>query len=268
MLKLIVLIYGFWLLAVFVMQRSILFPRGMANARYAPPPANVEIWREQRPDGVRADAWFVPAPGVVTPAPAIVLLKGNAMLAGDWLDWAEAFGASGVHVLIPEYRGYGVSEGAPSRAALVGDATALITRLMSDPRVDAKNVVVYGRSIGGAIAAEALAETPSLPRALILHTVPARVADFSWRFLAPPFLVRDRFDAESAVAKLRGRLDITVIGHDRDEIVPYSHSDRLARAAGVERVGLEGTHNGFDSPDAEFRFARLIDRVIAASGTK
>lgn len=266
-LTFLVVLYALWLITIFLLQRSILFPRALVAARYEPPPSRVEVLQTRRPDGVLAEAWLLPATprgtgGAAAPAPAIVLLHGNAMLAGDWLDWADELAASGVHVLIPEFRGYGMSEGSPAREALVGDATALIELLESDARVDRSRIVVYGRSIGGAIAAEAVASMSAPPAALILHTAPARLRDFSWRFGAPPFFVRDAFDAEAAVTALRGRTAITVIGHDRDEVVPFAHAERLARAAGVPLQTIAGTHNAFGSLAEERRFDAIVADVL------
>lgn len=266
LLRIAALVYALWLVALFVAQRTIIFPSALVNDRYVPPPEGVEVWRERRPDGVTAFAWFVPAQGDASaPAPAIVLLHGNAMLVGDWIAWAERLSRGGVHVLMPEFRGYGASEGSPTREALVGDTVAMIEALGRDPRVDRNAIVLYGRSIGGSIAAEAAAALAEPPAALVLHTAPARIAELAWRFAAPPLLVRDAFDAESAVTALRGRTDITVIGHDRDEVVPSAHAERLAGAGGVPLVTIGGTHNAFAGAEDRRRFEGVIDGVLRAT---
>jgi fermentation-respiration switch protein FrsA (DUF1100 family) len=240
----LVVIYVAWLTLIYVAQDAILFPRWMANPRYEPAPAGVECWTLDHKDGVRTEAWFVPARSASSTAhPLVVLLHGNAMLVQDWEEWADALARDGWNVLIPEFRGYGVSGGKPKRAALVDDMIEAIERAKADPRVDAKHVAIYGRSVGGAIAAEAAATLSAPPEVLVLQTTPACIADFSWRYGAPRFLVRCPFDAESAVKELKGRCSITVIGHRQDEIVPFSHAQRLAKAAGVDLIAVDGTHN-------------------------
>lgn len=262
-LQFVVTLYAVWLVAIFFMQRSILFPRSLANQRYAPPPPKVEVWSAKRPDGVTAQALFRPSLSTSAgPRPIAMLLHGNAMLAGDWLDWADDLAAEGLHVLIPEFRGYGASEGSPTRESIVGDAAALLEMARADPRVDGDAIVLYGRSIGGAIAAEVAAATATPPAALIVHTAPARISDLAWRFAAPPFLVRDNFDAESALRSLAGRMHIQVFDHDRDEVIPRGHGARLAAAAGVELVTLRGSHNMFDRGEDE---RRLESAVSAAA---
>jgi pimeloyl-ACP methyl ester carboxylesterase len=264
-ISLALMTYAAWLVILFFLQRSILFPRMMANAHYAPAPPWIDRWELSRPDGVTASGLFVRAKESER-APVIVLLHGNAMLAEDWIDWANELSKLKVHVLIPEFRGYGASQGTPSREALVGDTAAMIESLAADPRVEASAIMVYGRSIGGAIAAEAVAKLKSegrpLAAELVLHTAPARIADLSWRFAAPPFLLRDPFDALTAVTTLRGTTALTVIGHIDDEIVPASDAGRLAAAGGVNAVMLAGTHNRFGSGDADDSFHACIGEAI------
>ena len=255
MLITLVIAYLLWLTFIFFVQDALLFPRWMVNDRYQSAPAGVETWTLDHADGVRTEARFVPAQGDGA-HPLVVLLHGNAMLAQDWEPWAEQLASDGWNVLLPEFRGYGTSGGKPTRDALVQDLVEAIERARTDPRVDPVKLAIYGRSIGGAIAAEAATKLKSLPSVLILHTTPARIADFSWRYGAPPFLVRCRLDAENAVEEIVARDDakrcaLCVIGHRQDEIVPRSHPARLAKAAGVPLIEVDGTHNGYGSYEAE-----------------
>jgi len=174
-------------------------------------------------------------------------------------------------VLIPEFRGYGASGGRPAREALVADAVDALDRLTTDARVDASRLVVYGRSIGGAIAAEAVARRAALPAALILHTTPARLSEFAWRYGAPPLLVRNRFDAEAAMKALHARNDspscrVLILGHRQDEIVPASNASRLAVAAGVEAVEVDGSHNDYGSESARREAESALQHVLREVG--
>ncbi len=263
LLLLIPILYILWVIVIFGVQRMILFPRLVSNWRYASPPPQVEVWRETRPDGVSSEAWFVRAKGD-GPRPAIVLLHGNAMLVQDWLDWADELSMRGWHVLLPEFRGYGVSPGEPSRDAIVGDTIAAINTLRSREDVDTSRVVIYGRSLGANIAAEAAVGLALPPAALILHTPPARIRDFAWGFGVPPIVIRDPFDAMTASAALRGRIPITVIQHRSDEIVPADHVRRVAEQAGVDAIELEGSHNRFADSAAQRRFDEVIREVLDA----
>lgn len=260
MLLLALAAYLGYLVLIVLVQDWLLFPRAFVNGRAQGFPARFERIAIAR-DGFEVEARLLPARSGRRPAPLAVLFHGNAMLAEDWIAWADELARGGWNVLLPEFRGYASSGGSPTRAGLVADAAEFVRLAAADPRVDASRIALYGRSIGGMVAAEAavaLAEAGAAPRSLVLHTTPARIADFAWRYGAPPFLVRQRFDAEGALAALRlagPATRITVIGHTEDEIVPSSHTARLARAAGVEALEFRGSHNGI--PNAREQAAAM-----------
>jgi len=275
LLIVLAIVYAVWLAILVVMQDTMLFPRAFANTRLVDPPRDAEVWSMRHDDGITTETWFVPAHGgngETEPRPTIVLFHGNAMLVSDWADWAAALAARGFNVVLPEFRGYGRSGGVPSREALVADATRSIERAMEDPRVDPARIALYGRSIGGMVAAEAAVGLRGPPALVVLHTTPARISDLASRYLAPPFLVRHRFDAEAALRALAARRERTergvfpefvVIGHRDDEIVPRSHTRRLAAAAGVEPLEVGGTHNRAATMDDENLVDRAIDEAFA-----
>jgi alpha-beta hydrolase superfamily lysophospholipase len=267
---LLVVAYAAWACTLFFAQRSMLFPRWIANQRPVAPPASIELLRLARPDGVDSIAWLRRGVGD-GPRPTIVLLHGNAMLANHWFDWAEELSAGGTHVLIPEFRGYGDAPGSPSRAAIVGDVAAWLAALRSRPEVDPDRIVVHGRSIGAAIGVEAVradleAGGPP-PSALVLHTPPAPIRSYALRYLLPPFLVRDPFDPIEATAAVAARPDapaIFVVGHERDDIATPANVRSVAAAAGVEATMLSGDHNRLDSAAEERRLADIIEAALAA----
>lgn len=269
LLIVLAIVYAVWLAILFVMQDTMLFPRAFANARMVDPPSRVEVWTMRHPDGVTTGTWFMPARGSnaeTGPRPTIVLLHGNAMLVSDWVDWAADLASHGYNVVLPEFRGYGRSGGVPARETLVADAIRTIERAAADPRVDPARIGLYGRSIGGMIAAEAAAGLRSPPALLVVHTTPARIADLASRYLAPSVLVRHRFDAEAAIALLKASgsaTEIVVIGHRDDEIVPRSHTKRLAAAAGVTALEVSGTHNRAATVDDEGIVDRAIDDAFS-----
>lgn len=86
-------------------------------------------------DGVRLHGWWLPA---LTPRPlgTIVHFHGNAanisnhILAAYWLP------AAGYHVFMFDYRGYGQSEGSPTRRGTIADGHAALDYVLSRPEVD------------------------------------------------------------------------------------------------------------------------------------
>ncbi len=267
MLITLAIAYVLWLVLLFLLQRQLLFPRTIANAHYAPPPSFIEKETLTADDGTTIDAFVLRQRGEGQ-SPAVVLLHGNAMLANDWFEWATSLHDRGWTVVIPEFRGYGQSAGSPSRDALVADTAMWLDALGSDPAIDHGRIAVYGRSIGGAIGAEAAAKAKRPPAGLALQTTPDKLASFAWRYGAPPFLVRDPFDTSAAVATLRRTgqdCSFLVIVHANDEIVPAAHSAAITAAAAATPVVAKGTHNEYASPmdelTAEDAIARWLDGV-------
>jgi fermentation-respiration switch protein FrsA (DUF1100 family) len=70
--------------------------------------------------------------------------------------------AEGFNVLCFDYRGYGRSEGRPSREGTIRDAHAAIDHVMARDNVDPQQVVLFGQSLGGAVALVTAAERDDL----------------------------------------------------------------------------------------------------------
>jgi predicted alpha/beta-fold hydrolase len=100
-------------------------------------------------DGVRVHAFFLPNPGATR---AILFLHGNAGNASHRLPNAAALMQLGSHVLLLDYRGYGLSEGRPDEAGVYADARAGLAHLVDHVGIPERRTVVFGRSLGGAVA--------------------------------------------------------------------------------------------------------------------
>jgi fermentation-respiration switch protein FrsA (DUF1100 family) len=149
---------------------------------------------------------------------------GNGEIVDYWTEEFDDARGWGVGVMLVEYPGYGRAPGSPSEKSITESMLALYDWAAGDPRIDAKRIVPYGRSLGGG-AAVRLATSRPVP-GLILESAFTSVADFAARFMAPAFLVRDRFDSRKTLASYRGPL--LVIHGRHDTIVPFEHGRELA----------------------------------------
>jgi pimeloyl-ACP methyl ester carboxylesterase len=173
--------------------------------------------------GGEAYALFLPSPAR-GPAALILFMHGNGELADYWIDGFDQAREWGFGVLLVEYPGYGRASGSPSEKSISGATRALYDWAAQDPRVDAKRIVAWGRSLGGGAAAQLAVDRPVA--ALILESAFTSVSDFAARFMAPAFLILDRFDSRTALASYRGPL---LVMHGRlDTIVPVGHGRELA----------------------------------------
>ena len=176
-------------------------------------------------DGVRIHAFWLPAPGATR---ALLFLHGNAGNASHRLPNAAELVALGTSVLLLDYRGYGLSEGTPSEAGAYADARTGLRYLLEERGFAANRVVVFGRSLGGAVAIDLVQDRTIA--GLILESTFTSVADMARSILPPaaPF-VRGRFDSEKKIARLRAPL--LFFHGDRDEIVPHELGQRLFEVA-------------------------------------
>jgi uncharacterized protein len=238
-----------YLAVLYVAQRSMLFP--IPPDISAAPPAGAEEVRVRFDDGA-AYALLLPPdppklhrseggpPGQQGNAPLLMFMHGNGELADYWIREFDEPRAWGVAVLLVEYPGYGRAPGAPSEKSITESVRALYDWAQHDPRIDATRIVSYGRSLGGG-AAVRLAVDRTVA-ALILESAFTSVADFAARFLAPSFLIRDRFDSRKTLASYRGPL---LMIHGRlDTIVPIAHGRELvALVPGARLEELNCGHN-------------------------
>ena len=228
---------------LFVLQRHILFPRGMIPQplQSGQNKAGLEKFRLDVGFG-KVDAWLIsPAAGrTAPPFPAVIFGHGNGELIDFWPDSLNGFAQLGIALLLVEYPGYGSSAGAPSQDSITQIFVAAYDDLTSRKEIDSSRIVFFGRSLGGG-AVCALAQKRSAA-ALILMSTFTGIRPFAKRFLIPPFFVRDPFDNLSVVKNYRG--PILVIHGRHDEVIPFSHGKTLYQASHKGKmITYEAGHN-------------------------
>ena len=192
-------------------------------------------------DGVELDGWFLPADNA---RGVLLFFHGNAGNISHRLDSLRIFNRLGLSTLIFDYRGYGRSEGSISEDGTYRDAEA-VWRYLVEEDIPAGKIVVFGRSLGAAIAAHLA--TQHTPGVLILESAFTSVPDFAARafwFLPARWLTGFSYNTREY---LRSVICPVLIVHSRDDdIVPYRNGQALLRAANEPKQFLEirGGHNG------------------------
>lgn len=192
-------------------------------------------------DGVRLHAWYVPAENARA---TLLFCHGN----GGNLSWRveslRIFHDLGLSSFVFDYRGYGRSEGSPSPEGIARDARAAWNWLQ-DRGVASGDIVLFGRSLGGAVALELTRSVR--PRVLILEsTFASPFGVLHLDFMAPLLraAVGDIWNSREAAERLT--VPTLCIHSPDDGIVPFREGRRLYEAVAGEKafVEIRGSHNG------------------------
>ena len=195
------------------------------------------------------------------PKGVVFYLHGNAGSLEGWGSVEETFTALGYDVFIPDYRGYGKSEGSiESEAQLHSDMQTLFNEIKEEYAED--EIIVLGHSIGSGMAARLAAVND--PKLLILQAPPYSLPDLVKNTfplkLFPTFLLRYKLNTGKNIAA--ADMPVVILHGDQDEIVYYGSSLKLKKhfKPADTLITLEGLgHNNFLDTA---RYRRSIEEVL------
>lgn len=195
-------------------------------------------------DGLRLHGWYVPAP---SSRGTVLYFHGNAGNVSHRTQSLWRFHDLGVSTFIIDYRGYGQSEGEPSEEGTYIDAEAAWDYLRTERNEPAERILLYGRSLGGAVAVELAARHD--PAGLIVDSSFTSIPDLAkklypfLRFLPLRTICRHRYESIDRIADVQ--CPLLVLHSPDDRMIPISHGRRLADAAPKPGcfVQTHGDHN-------------------------
>jgi len=204
--------------------------------------------------------------------PTIIHFHGNACNISHVLyDALGMFQKVKANILLVDYRGYGLSEGNPSQTGLLFDAQAAMDyALHRKDVVDPNKIVLFGRSLGGAVAIALAAKNESKLAGIIVENTFTSMEDLV-SHLSPILsrfrrLMKNKWRSEELIAKLR--LPILFLSGRADEIVP-AHMMTQLHAAAVKSVAKEmvsfpkGKHNSTCLSRGYYdAMKRFVDRIL------
>jgi fermentation-respiration switch protein FrsA (DUF1100 family) len=238
------LVIGYLLLILYVYARQgsmLYFP----SREIVSTPLSIGLFYEELTlrtvDGIDISAWYIPADAALG---LVLFCHGNAGNISHRIDSIRIFHGLGLGVLIFDYRGYGRSQGSPDEEGTYRDAEAGWDYLVKGLHVRPEKIVIFGRSLGSAVAAEiALRKQAGM---LIMESGFTSVPDLGARFF-PHLPVGHISRYQNASISKVGRIKIPklFIHSPDDEIVPYDHGVKLFEQAGEpkEFLRIAGGHN-------------------------
>jgi len=227
---------------LFVFQsRYVYFPERILLADPSSIGLDFESVSFETEDGVRLFGWFIPEENARS---VVLFCHGNAGNISHRLESIQIFHRLGLSVFIFDYRGYGQSEGRPTERGTYADAEAAWRYLVEERRINPNEIIVFGRSLGGAVASR-LAQSHA-PGALIVEsafTSLPNIAATIYPYLPVRLLLRFKYNTVEYITKVD--CPILVVHSRDDEIMPFNHGQRLFEVAREPKRFLEitGTHN-------------------------
>jgi len=221
------------------------------------------------PDGERIQAWFFKqehADEVAT----ILFFHGNAgNLSHRLPNIQELFEKVGCNVMIVSYRGYGKSTGTSTESGLKIDAQSALDYLIGRDDINSKKIIVFGRSLGGAVGIQLIAKNEDKICALIVENTflsVGHMVDLLFPFLSRmKFLSTNKWDSETEIVKIS--IPILFLVGEKDSLVPCSHPKQLYEKA-INSLGREiksfpqGNHmDCWLQPMYYLYFKNFVDRV-------
>ena len=185
-------------------------------------------------DGKRLHGWFFPLP---QGGPVILFCHGNAGNISHRLDQISRLLGKNLQVFIFDYRGYGKSVGSPSEKGIYVDGMAAYDYLVTKEGLSPDNIVLYGHSLGAAVAVEVALRRKV--KSLILESAFTSTREMAktmllFRFLSP--FLPARYNTLEKLPRIR--VPVLIVHGEADEIVPFSMAERLYGAARAPKFFL------------------------------
>jgi fermentation-respiration switch protein FrsA (DUF1100 family) len=155
---------------------------------------------------------------------------GNAGNISHRIDLIRRLQRMRFNVLMYDYRGYGRSEGSPDEAGVYSDGLAAFDHALHLPGVDPKRIILWGTSLGGAVAVEVALHRPAA--GLILESTFSSAKDVARRvypYFPVQFTLRTKLNSIDKIGRIR--IPILQMHGNRDGIIPFDLGRKLFDAA-------------------------------------
>ena len=215
--------------------------------------------------------------------PVILFFHGNRYNVTHFQDFAKIYSKYGYGILLFDYRGYGKTPGSPSEAKMYEDGESALRYLLINKDVSAREIILWGYSLGCAVALQVADNHPDMNfRAIVLQSPFTNTPEMAYYILSrnyrpelfmlkftsavlSPALINKRFDNTRKIGQIRPPM---LIGFNlEDRTVPWRMSQRLtnfAPASARSFLGQTGGHKDMKWFENEaVKFLKRQDEISA-----
>ena len=224
---------------LFFMQPTFLY-KPVREVLYTPDELGLDFEKVtlKTDDGLRLSSWYVPAGNSEM---TVLFCHGNG---GNMMHRLDNLG---LNCLVFDYRGYGNSEGKPTEEGTYLDAKAAYKWLTEQKKIAPENIIIFGRSLGGSIAAQLASQVGAA--SLIIESTFTSYVDIGKKFY-PYMPVRffARFSYKTIDYIRDVHFPVMIIHSRNDDLIPFEFGLELYEAANEPKEFVEifdGHNDGF-----------------------
>ncbi|CAG8647933.1 12001_t:CDS:2 [Cetraspora pellucida] len=134
------------------------------------------------------------------------------------------------NVVLPSYRGYGHSEGKPTEAGIKIDAQTVLDYIRKHTVLKDTRLIVYGRSLGGAVAIDLVSKNEDKIDALIVEntflSIPKLLLTYFYPIRYLTAFCTQIWPSELSICEIK-KIPILFLSSCCDKIVPQEHMKTL-----------------------------------------
>ncbi|NOX50332.1 MAG: alpha/beta hydrolase [Gammaproteobacteria bacterium] len=224
--------YAFLTLAVYLLQRDLVFAPSLQRVL----PHDVGLFGVEEVTLITSDqqrlfSWY----GRAKPSqPTILFFHGNGGGVSSRRGKIRQLMDKGYGVFVVGYPGYGGSEGNPSEDSFI-DAAKMSFSYLLDAGIEASEIVIYGASLGSAVAVQLAAK--HVARALVLEAPMSsirEIAQSQYPFLPVKLLLKDPFLTVDFIGRVH--FPLLIVHGTADAVIPISSGQKLFELANEPKV--------------------------------
>ena len=246
-------------LTFYINQESYVF---RSSDWWRPPPMdlNVEELYINVEENIKLHTWLLKKPNSQR---TIIFFHGNGGNITERLWQLDIFDKLNVQTILFDYRGYGLSDGKiKSIDELYNDSRYVYNYVVDSLNVPQDQIILWGRSLGGAIASK-LASEVKTAQSLILEGTFSEIEPLVYQVLPftnflPMSLLFKYFDFNNVRNVKNFKNDMLILHSINDDLISYKHAEEIfdaCNSCNAELVELKGTHRRyqFESYDKYYK---------------